>query len=392
MHWLLDFIKDFLLLTIAGLIVTFIGLSPIIQISILGSAGHSPWDSIFFMCIWYVVTIILGRIFSAIRNSFKQKNTPHRLKISPKILYLRSFKNDKLDHHADFFGALFDVIFIWQNFDPLRTLNNNFSGKLETKLAEICSPFGCLVCLSNNIGEFSTPPEGALRFVTEDSNWKAIFLRLLDESTYTIVLVDKSSSLEWELEQILASKKESEVLYVLPPKIDTEWQQGWNDLAKKKLVPSITAEQVTSSQLIGYRYLSHEKNEVEFICKSEFWKNPLINFIDTINSSNLKKDPYHAAREIAINSWRMPFIAVNIYLMNILLMKSIPTQIIGIPLSLCGLYFFAKSITSLYKALRQPYLYRVAYGHHLMAGSLLWIFAILLPIIFIMTSLIIRNT
>lgn len=384
--WLYELIRDTALLIIAGSIVTFVGITPILQITILGIIEHSPWEAALILGAWYIVTTIFGRIFSAIRNSFKDKNIGHRLKISPKILYLRSFKNDTQEISEGLPAVVSGIFSIWQTFDPLKTLNSAFSSRFETKLAEQCDPYGCLVCLSSNPGKFSTPPEGSVRIITEDTNWKSTFQRLFNESIYTIVLVDKSPALEWELEQISSSNAEDRILYLLPSKKDAAWKKGWDELAAKGLVPDNSSDDIISARVIGYKYLSHQTNEVEFICKNNFLRSTLDCIGDAINDSNLKKDPYHEAKKIAINSWRLSFIFINVFLLNQLIQKSINIQILGVPLGLLGLFLVARSITSLYKALRSPYKYRVAYGYHLMAGSLFWIFVIIMPIVFIFAA------
>jgi len=212
-HRLYTFIRDTTLLIAAGAIVTYVGLAPILQISILGSDEHSPWEAALSLSAWYIVATLAGRIFSAIRNSLKEKTLSQRLAVSPKILYLRSFKNDKQEISEGIALSIFEIFFsVFQSFDPLKTLNQTFSNRFETRLSEICNKYGCLICLSNNLNKISTPPEGSLRIITKDDDWKKVFARNFDESIYTIVLVDKSPALEWELGQILSSGRDNRVL------------------------------------------------------------------------------------------------------------------------------------------------------------------------------------
>lgn len=120
------------------------------------------------------------------------------------VLYLRSFRNDKLPAIAPgetgFLAA----------FDPYRE-----TATMEQLILRRCYAIGPLVAIADP----KTPiqPFGAARKVAGDKDWRAIVEEYMGEAAMIVVLMDYTEYLRWEIERLNLGKHLARALFVFPP-------------------------------------------------------------------------------------------------------------------------------------------------------------------------------
>ena len=121
----------------------------------------------------------------------------------PPILFLRAFRNDRIELPR---GRRFLLARILE----LGRRRNN----LDQMLLEELTPYGALVALGSPRDRF--PPYGAARGYFTDQTWHQAVERLVRDSTVTVLCVDDTEGIWWEVEH-LAGRRRENVLFLIHP-------------------------------------------------------------------------------------------------------------------------------------------------------------------------------
>ena len=148
-----------------------------------------------------VAVIVLARLPLELAQRFALAR-PQRAGSYP-IVYLRSFKDDRLSIRADGTRDMVDLL----------TLHRRFN--YERVLIASSRHFGPVVALGEP-GE-RVPPVGAFRLYLEHENWKAGVTSLLNDSRFIVVSLGETPSVAWEITEVKELGLLDRTVFVVPP-------------------------------------------------------------------------------------------------------------------------------------------------------------------------------
>jgi hypothetical protein len=135
----------------------------------------------------------------------------------PPVLYLRAFANE---------AEVFVELTLWEinTYAPYASTN-----KLGATLEQYLGP-----SISNEIGPFIglgspedyLPPEGAARMYADDKDWTQHFEKLSRQASCTIMEVEQSENLRWELQSLSSNQLHDKLFILTRPRR----KQGWRHI------------------------------------------------------------------------------------------------------------------------------------------------------------------
>ena len=127
----------------------------------------------------------------------------------PPILFLRSFNEDQVKLAAPKLSLLGRLVTLYQA-----------KASLDILLLEEGIAYGPVVALGNP--QDSLPPYGASRGYFLDEDWKKGVAKLVKDSQYIVICLDRTEGVLWEIDLVIALGQVSKTLFL----VNSPWSSG----------------------------------------------------------------------------------------------------------------------------------------------------------------------
>jgi hypothetical protein len=151
------------------------------------------------------------------------------------ILFLRAFRDDQVDMDRGRIPYFVRVLEFGRR-----------KPNLDQMLLEEATPYGPLVGLGSPRDK--TPPYGAARGYFEDKDWKQAVESLVRESSVTILCLDETEGVWWEVEHLAATKEVQKTLFLVHPGHRTP---AANQQLLGKLIDRLELDSARAEQLLA---------------------------------------------------------------------------------------------------------------------------------------------
>ncbi len=353
------------LLCVSSVLIGMIAFAGMFKVLERANDDNRIWIIIGYHCL----TLALGALYYFGRVLRRRRTeTDLRLDPRPRIVWLRSFRNDELR---------VDSIVSHIPLDHESHFLSFKKSKLEELIVEMLSNFGPVVAIDGDRPKRFTL--GAYRLNTNELSWKKTVHEQVSLAKYVFVLLDSTPSLMWELAQIREIAPLEKIFLLVPPheiRKRLEWYQVWNELiSRENIVPKVNYKEIDSKNIYA---ITFDANWPEYhSAKNSKSKQYFRALRDLLTEKyGVEEAALARLRTTAKKSWRYP----GYLLASILTGGSVQLPPLQLVVGIINITLLVLSIKNLVSSSRAPRRLKNLVRGHLLAGYVANLLAIGIPL------------